>query len=126
MPYVELPSFMEELRQQDGMAARALEFLILTAGRTGEVIGVRWAEFEPMEQRIWTIPGSRMKVERQHRVPLSEPAFAIVEQLHHVRSSDFVFSVSRHRRLSDTAMYQLFRRMGQTVSVQGSEAPSAL
>jgi integrase len=78
LPYAELPRFMAELRQQEGVAARALEFLILTAARTGEVVGAEWSEID-FKARLWTVPGSRMKAGREHRVPLSEPALAILE-----------------------------------------------
>jgi len=71
---------MKELRQQEGIAARALEFLILTAARTGEVLGAPWTEVDT-KKAIWTIPGERMKAGREHRVPLSDPALTIVERL---------------------------------------------
>jgi hypothetical protein len=70
MPYQDIPAFMAELRQQPGVAAKALEFVILTATRTGETIGAQWAE---IEGNVWTIPATRMKSGREHRVPLSPP-----------------------------------------------------
>lgn len=70
LPYDELPQFMAALRTQDGVAARALEFLILTAARTGEVIGARPGE---IKNKVWTVPAERMKGHREHRVPLSAP-----------------------------------------------------
>ena len=84
LPYAELPAFMAELRQQEGIAARALEFAILTAARTGEVIGATWAEID-LEGRLWTIPAERMKAGREHRVPLSEPALAILRPIAEAR-----------------------------------------
>src|SRR5207302_295314 len=80
LPYQEIGSFMAELRGQEGVAARAFEFLILTAARTGEVIGARWDEFD-LGERIWTVPGERMKAGREHRVPLSARAFEIIQKI---------------------------------------------
>jgi integrase len=78
LPWADLPHFMVKLAAEDGTAARAFEFLILTAARTGEVIGARWDEIDRAE-RVWTIPAERMKAGRPHRVPLSDPAMAIIE-----------------------------------------------
>lgn len=106
LPYAELPGFMAELRQQNGIAARALEFAILTAARTGEVIGATWAEID-FEARLWTVPAGRMKAGRDHRVPLSEAAMAILRLLHGARTGDRVFPIS------NMAMLMLLRRMGR-------------
>ena len=75
VPYAELPAFMAQLRAVESDAARALEFTILTAARTGEVIGARWPEIN-LTERLWTIPANRMKADREHRVPLSGAAIA--------------------------------------------------
>jgi integrase len=104
LPYPEIADFMAELRQCEGVAARALEFTILTAARTGEVIGARWSEIA-LEARLWTIPGSRMKAGREHRVPLSEPAMAVLLGLR--REGDRPFPIS------NMAMNMLLRRMGR-------------
>jgi integrase len=113
LPYAELPDFMSELRQQDGVAARALEFTILTAARTGEVIGATWAEID-LQGRLWTIPGSRMKAGREHRAPLSEPVQAILRAMAEVRTGEHVFPGARDNRpLSQMAMLMLLRRMGR-------------
>jgi len=80
LPYAALPAFMAELRQQDGVAARALEFLVLTAARTGEVVGATWDEID-LKAKTWTIPASRMKAGREHRAPLSERAVEILQRL---------------------------------------------
>jgi integrase len=113
LAYAELAAFMAELRQQEGVAARALEFAVLTAGRTGEVLGARWDELD-LAERVWTIPGDRMKAGREHRVPLSEAAMAIVKQLAKVREGDFVFAGARSGRpLSNMSMLMLLRRMGR-------------
>jgi integrase len=106
LPYRELPGFLADLRQREGVAARALEFAILTAARTGEVIGSTWAEID-LEARLWTLPAERMKAGREHRVPLSEAALAIMRSLYEVRTGDRVFSIS------NMAMLMLLRRMGR-------------
>ena len=78
LPYRELPGFLLKIRQRDAVAARALEFAILTATRTGEVLGAHWDEID-LENKVWTVPASRMKARREHRVPLSAAAFAVVK-----------------------------------------------
>jgi integrase len=90
LPYAEIGAFMAELRRQEGVAARALEFVILTAARTGEAIGARWSEID-FAAKIWTIPGERMKAGEAHRVPLSDAAWAIVERMAVLRTSEFIF-----------------------------------
>lgn len=97
MPYRELPAFISRLRGAEAMAARALEFLILTAARSGEVYGAKWTEFD-LETGIWTIPAERMKAGKEHRVPLSAQALALVKKLNEIRASDFVFPGHRPPR----------------------------
>jgi integrase len=106
LPYAELPEFMAELRLKNGAAPRALEFAILTAARTGEVIGATWAEID-LEAGLWTVPAGRMKAGREHRVPLSASAFAILPPLYEARTGDKVFPIS------NMAMLMLLRRMGR-------------
>lgn len=111
LPYAELPAFIAELRQRDGMAARALEFAILTTGRTGEVLGARWSEID-VNGRLWVIPGNRMKAGREHRVPLSAAAAALLFGLE--RQGDLVFHGMRPGSpLSNMALLMLLRRMGR-------------
>jgi integrase len=112
LPYGELGAFMTELRAQEGIAARALEFTILTAARTGEVIGARWSEID-RAARLWTIPGERMKAGKEHRVPLSDAALAILEAMWKVRTGDFVFPGARGKGLSQMSMLMTLRRMGR-------------
>lgn len=81
LPYPELPDFMKRLAKVQGVAARALEFAILTVARTSEVVGAVWSEID-LVKKVWTIPAERMKAERDHRVPLSAPAIAILEAMH--------------------------------------------
>lgn len=113
LPYGEIGAFMAALRQQEGTAARALEFAILTAARTGEVIGATWAEID-LDGRLWTIPPERMKAGREHRVPLSDAALAILRAMAEVRQGAHVFPGARAGRpLSQMAMLMLLRRMGR-------------
>jgi integrase len=111
LAYAEIAAFMVELRRQQGIAASALEFAILTAARTGEVIGARWGEINTGE-RLWTIPAERMKAGKEHRVPLSDAAMAIVEKMAAIRSGDFAFPGAKaNRPLSNMAFLMLLRRM---------------
>ena len=112
LPYAEMAAFMAELRGQEGTAARALEFAILTAARTGEVIGARWTEIN-FAERLWTLPAERMKGGREHRVPLAPAALAIVENLAATRRGDFVFAGAKGGALSNMSMLMLLRRMGR-------------
>jgi integrase len=113
LPYAEIGSFVVELRQQDGIAARALEFAILTAGRTGEVLGARWDELN-LTERLWIIPGVRMKAGKEHRVPLSERAIEILEEMATLRTGDYVFPGMRNGKpLSNMALLMTLRRMGR-------------
>jgi integrase len=109
--YMEVAGFMATLRAQEGVAARALEFAILTAARSGEVLGCRWDEID-RANRLWIIPGERMKAGKEHRVPLSDAAMAIVEKMAELRQGDFVFRGGRGGRpLSNMAMNMTLRRM---------------
>ncbi len=111
MPYGDVPAFVARLRESEAMAARALEFLILTAARSGEVLGARWSEFD-LEHGLWTVPAERMKAGKVHRVPLSSRALAIVNALHEVRTGDHVFPGQKpNRPLSVMAMAMLMRRL---------------
>ncbi len=113
LPYAEIGAFMEALRGQEGIAARALEFLILTAARTGEIIGARWDEVD-LDEKVWVIPEARMKAGREHRVPLSGAALAIVKQMNEIRESDFVFPGGKKGKpLSNMAMLARSQANGQ-------------
>jgi integrase len=90
MPYADVPVFLAELRERRGLAALALEFAILTAARFGEVLGARWDEVD-LEARVWVIPKNRMKAGREHRIPLSDPAMAVLAKLSEIRISGLVF-----------------------------------
>jgi integrase len=113
LPYAELPGFLLALREQEGVAARALEFAVLTAARTGETIGARWSEIDLLDKR-WTVPAARMKAGREHRVPLSARALAILEEMFAHRKADdgFVFAGGKPGLpLSNMAFLMLLRRM---------------
>ena len=113
LPFDQIGTFMGELRTRGGIAASALEFTILTAARTGETLGARWDEID-LEQRVWTIPGPRMKAAREHRIPLSAPAAALLECLQSVREGDLIFPGARSgQSLSNMAMIVVLRRMGR-------------
>jgi integrase len=120
LPYAEVGAFVAELREQEGTAARALEFLILTAARTGEVIGARWGEFD-MAAKLWTIPGERMKAGKLHRVPLSARAVEILCDMAKLAGKDappadaYVFPGGRpDLPLSNMSLAMLLRRMERT------------
>lgn len=111
MPYEELPAFMQDLRTRSATAARALEFAILTATRTGEVLGATWSE---IRGDVWLIPAERMKAAKEHRVPLTVRALAILEEMKPLRTQgDYLFpGDQRIEPLSNMAMLMLMRRMG--------------
>jgi integrase len=113
-PWREIGSFMMALRDVDSLGARALELAILTAGRTGEVLGARWAEIDA-DKAVWTVPPERMKAKKEHRVPLSSAAVALLEQIKPLRddaAGGFVFPGARRGKpLSNMALLMLLRRM---------------
>jgi integrase len=110
MDYREIGGFMAELRELDSFPARCLELAILTSARTKEARGARWEEFD-LAERIWTVPAERMKGGREHRVPLSGRALAIVEEMEAVRSGPFVFPGQRSGTpINEFALLQLLRR----------------
>jgi integrase len=115
LPWTEAGTFLAELRQQAGMGAKALEFAVLTAARSGEVLGARWKEIDLLAG-VWTVPAARMKAGVEHRVPLSAPALALLGEVAKLRLSDsaeaFVFpSPVPTRPLSNMAMTMVLRRM---------------
>ncbi len=110
LPYAEMSAFIAALRMRDGVAARALEFTILTAARTGEVVGARWDEID-LTNDTWTVPGDRMKAGREHRVPLSDEAIEIPKALPREKDNPYVFIGPRAGGLSNMAMAAVLRRM---------------
>ncbi len=107
----EVGAFVRDLRQHQGMGALALEFALLTAGRSGEVRGATWAEID-MKAGVWLVPKERMKAGKEHRVPLSGAAVKLLEGLPRMAGTELVFPAIRGGELSDATMSQLMRRMG--------------
>lgn len=120
LPYADMPTFMALLRAREGIAASALEFTVLTAARTGEALGAKWGEFN-LKAGIWTVPADRMKSGREHRVPLSPRALAIITMLAKTKLNDFVFPGLKPRRpLSNMSLLMLLRDLGHShVTVHG-------
>ena len=120
MPYEELAKFIAKLRERNALAAQALELCILTAARSGEILGMRWDEVD-LGKKLWIIPAERMKAGREHRVPLSSRAISILQKLEKIKLGEFVFPGQvRHKPLSNMAMEMVLRRMKlQNVTVHG-------
>ena len=124
LPWQRMGAFIAALRERDGVAARAIEFLILTAARSGEVRGMCWGEVD-LDNAVWTIPAKRMKAGKLHRVPLSAPALAL---LHRIRPENaggdtLVFTgVKPNQPLSDMSLTAVLRRMN-AVAAEGEPAP---
>jgi integrase len=120
MPYEHVAAFVGRLRESDGLAAQVLELCILTAARSGEILGMRWSEVD-LDKGVWTLPPDRMKAGREHRVPLSERAVTMLRQLAEIRTGEFVFQGQRqHRPLSSTAVKMMLRRMkADTITMHG-------
>ncbi|MBE9604276.1 tyrosine-type recombinase/integrase [Acetobacteraceae bacterium H6797] len=124
LPWQQMPDFMVELRARAAMAARALEFAILTAARTSEVLGATWREID-FRHAVWTVPGARMKSRRQHRVPLSAAATALLEAVKPLKSgpnSPVFPTEDQQKPLSSMALLMLLRRMNAR---QGEDADGA-
>jgi integrase len=112
MPYSDVPVFVGRLRASGGVGASALEFLILTAARTGEVTGARWDEVD-FDGQVWTVPPDRMKAGREHRVPLSDAALDVLRRLDAVRSCEFIFPGSDNKRpISSATMGKALQTAG--------------
>jgi integrase len=112
LPYDEMQTFMAALSERPAVTALALRFAILTAARTGEVIGARWGEID-FDKKLWTVPAERMKTGRSHRVPLSAEALAVLKRIGVGRADRCIFPGERGGKLSSMAMLMLLRRMGR-------------
>jgi integrase len=116
LPWRDIPGFMTNLRRQDGVSPRALELLILTATRTSETLNATWGEID-LDAAVWTIPAARMKAGREHRVPLSDAAMAVLRGMAPLRNpgrGDWVFPGERQGRpLSNMSLLMVLRRMGR-------------
>jgi integrase len=112
VPYAEVPALMDSLAARQGVAALAVRFLILTAARSGEVRGARWDEID-LENAVWTVPASRMKAKKEHRVPLTAEALAVLEAVRGL-DRDLVFLGQRQGRpVSDVTLLAALRRMNR-------------
>lgn len=112
LPYAELGSFMAELREREGMSARALEFAILTAARSGEVRQATWSEID-FNNTMWIVSAERMKAGKEHRVPLSDDVIELLSDLPRFKDSDYLFPAARGGALSNMAMTSVLKRMGR-------------
>jgi integrase len=111
MPYEDVATFILKLRKREASAAQALELCILTAARSGEILGMQWSEID-LDTKVWTVPANRMKAGREHRVPLSPRAVVILRLLERMKIGDFVFpGQARGKPLSNMAMEMMLRRM---------------
>lgn len=118
LPYNQVAGFMADLAKREGMAARALEVLILTATRSGEVRGATWEEID-IDGALWTVPASRMKAGKEHRVPLSQQVIEKLRALPRLADNSLVFPAPRGGVLSDMTMTAVMRRMGVTAVPHG-------
>ncbi|MFP3984115.1 MAG: tyrosine-type recombinase/integrase [Desulfurivibrionaceae bacterium] len=110
LPWQQIGAFMQDLRQRDGMGARALEFIILTATRSGEARLATWDEID-LEARTWTIPGERMKAGQEHTVPLTDDAVKLLKALPKIEGSPYIFPGPRGGPLSDMSISTVCKRM---------------
>lgn len=110
LPYACAAEFMADLRTRDGLAAKALEFTILTASRSGEVRGATWDEID-LAAKVWTVPADRMKAKVEHRVPLSPAAVSLLEALPRMEGNPLVFPAPRGGEMSDATMAAVIKRM---------------
>lgn len=105
-----VPQFMRDLHDKEGIAARALEFVVLTAARSGEVRGATWSEID-LDAAVWVVPGDRMKAGREHRVPLCTQAVELLKKMPRFVGNEHVFPSPRGKVLSDMALLAVMRRM---------------
>jgi integrase len=119
MKYAELPGFVAELREEEGVAAKALLFTILTCARTGEAINAKWNEIDT-DRGVWNVPAERMKAEREHRVPLSDQVLKLLDDVPREKGNPFVFPGGKAKRpLSNMAMAAVMRRMHKAETAHG-------
>jgi len=118
------PAWLADLRKRDGFGARAVEFAALTAARSGEVRGASWDEID-LDAAIWTIPAARMKMKREHRVPLSLATVALLEGLPRLDGTNFVFPSARRGQLSDMTLSATMRRIHEAAKVQAGGGDDA-
>jgi integrase len=112
------PAWFADLREREGMAARALEFLTMCAARSGEIRGATWDEID-LDTGLWTIPAGRMKAGKEHRVPLTAKAVALLRSLPRMQGADHVFYAPRGGALSDMSISAVMRRMNEAETKAG-------
>ena len=120
LPWQRVPEFMTALREREGIGARALEFAILTAARSGEVRGAKWSEID-LEARTWTVPAERIKAGRAHTVPLTDDAVTLLEALPRMEGSDLLFTAPRGGPVSDMTLSATVKRMHKASVDAGGE-----
>jgi integrase len=118
VPYAEVPAVIAELRRHEGVAAQALLFTILTAARSGEVLGAVWDEID-LANKVWTIPEARMKSDREHKVPLSPQVVELLQTCYREQGNNYVFIGLNQPRLSHSAMGKILRRINRAETVHG-------
>jgi integrase len=118
LPWADVGAFMAKLRQHQGTGPRALEFAILTAARSGEVRLATWDEID-LVHKLWTVPASRMKAGKKHRVPLSDAAVDLLKSLPRHAGCNLVFTVNGKKPISDSTLSKLTRDMGYTATPHG-------
>ncbi len=118
MPWQSIGSFISDLKKRDGISAKALQFLILTAGRSGEIRGANWDEID-FDSKMWIIPAERMKMDREHRVPLSKEALKLLESLNKDPENNLLFPSNSGRILSDMTLSAVLKRMKIDATVHG-------
>lgn len=123
LPWERMPEFMAALHQREGIGARALEFAVLTAARSGEVRLARWDEID-LDAKVWTVPEDRMKAGLPHRVPLSVPAIKLLKAL--PRFSDYVFPAPKGGPMSDMSISGVLRRMHEASVAAGGDRKSVV
>lgn len=113
IPYVQINQFANELRQQGGTAPLALEFMLLTAARTGEVVGAKWGEID-LQKKVWIVPAERMKAGKEHRIPLSLRVLEILQVMQLAKLNDYIFpghSVEKNTHMSTGTCRIVMKRM---------------
>jgi integrase len=121
VPYDEVPALMAQLRERQGTNERALEFLILCASRSGEVMGANWSEID-LAKKVWTVPAERMKSGKEHRVPLSTRAMTILADMREIRTNNYIFPGDRGPAITAHCMRRLLRALGSAGQVHGFRA----
>ena len=120
LPYAQVGAFVAKLRKDSSVGARCLEFITLTAARLGEAINAEWDEID-LANRVWVVPSSRMKADREHRVPLSDAALAVLKVMQAIRQSDYVFPGTRQGRpVGENTPVRLAKQAaGSNITVHG-------